>query len=70
MNTIPSKYHSQIKKMIKKDREEAKAEIIKMVEDKMINKQVLTMDEAGYNMALDDIIKELKKLWTHLIETI
>jgi len=34
---------------------------IKMIEKKMINKQVISMDEAIYNMALDEAIKELKE---------
>jgi hypothetical protein len=33
---------------------------IELVEGKMINKQVISLDEAGYNMALDDLLKEIK----------
>ena len=47
-----------IQRLLKKEREK----IVKMIESKMINKQIITMDESGYNMALDDIIKEIKKL--------
>lgn len=61
MNTIPSKYHSQIKKLIKKDREEAKAEIIKMIEEmQSVSVTNMESDVKCSWVSKDDIIKELR----------
>jgi hypothetical protein len=35
---------------------------IELVESKMINKQVISLDEFGYNEALEDLLKKLKEL--------
>lgn len=49
-----------IEEMIKLALDRQKEEIIKRVESKMINKQVMSLDEFGYNTALDEVIKEIK----------
>jgi len=50
----------QVIEFIEQELEAQRLAFIKMVENKMINKQVISLDEAGYNMALEDLLKEIK----------